>query len=648
MVDLGASLSQSGNRIGTCRWLTCLGSMLPFLKVKDVAGVSRACADCFTYSYDAEVLQKAWSTMAKIASNYEEICCPIFLDVCQPPPGLQEGRNMQEGGRKQSIVEKTFELVRECERSVLVHQQAMLSMFDFVSSVLLAFARSTHSDEQSFQILLSGLMNDVIVTLMAEWQALDECVAAKMLGVLADAIQQPVACASAWASKLCAAGFVGTVISFLASSQTTAVREPAVLLLTNLLLATSIIDRGDTLQALQVMNLDSILLEVVCNGCETEHGHSFVEAAAALLAATLVHDEIPCDEMLSCKWAELVSSTASEWKPSVALNLLVVLMELERRRGGSIDVHVDVIRRMFSRLKTQQLLKCPELIINLVAWLSSAKYERQLSTGLLLLWAETRATDAGKSRLVDLEPKLFSALAQDISAIPTEAIVTLFNHPQQSIRLAVLDMVKRWVESESESIKGLIGCGLVENLASRIAFPQANVDDLNGEYVEAAATFKTLESVIWHEDCIRGLVNMDVVLEIGQGCEKRLQNMFSRGQTTAANNEEEMALLSHILHVIGGVAALLKPEMLALFLDTNHEILTQLMTTPQTQSDACSVVLLSLRSISKELEPDDWRSQLRALSFQLFQVAWCSSFACSPAQHALSRPCLHWQTFRVM
>ena len=90
----------------------------------------------------------------------------------------------------------------------------------------------------------------------AEWQALDECVVAKMLGVLADAIQQPVACASAWASKLCAAGFVGTVISFLASSQTTAVREPAVLLLTNLLLATSIIDRGDTLQALQVMNLD--------------------------------------------------------------------------------------------------------------------------------------------------------------------------------------------------------------------------------------------------------------------------------------------------------------------------------------------------------------------------------------------------------
>ena len=79
---------------------------------------------------------------------------------------------------------------------------------------------------------------------------------------------------------------------------------------------------------------------------------------------------------------------------------------------------------------------------------------------------------------------------------------------------------------------------------------------------------------------MRGFVNMDVVLEIAQGCEKRLQNMFSRGQTTAANNEEEMALLSHILHVIGGVAALLKPEMLALFLDTNHEILTQLMTTP--------------------------------------------------------------------
>ena len=80
------------------------------------------------------------------------------------------------------------------------------------------------------------------------------------------------------------------------------------------------------------------------------------------------------------------------------------------------------------------------------------------------------------------------------------------------------------MESESESIKGLIGCGLVENLASRITFPQANVDNLNGEYVEAAATFKTLESVIWHEDCMRGFVNMDVVLEIGQGCEKRLQN----------------------------------------------------------------------------------------------------------------------------
>jgi hypothetical protein len=92
--------------------------------------------------------------------------------------------------------------------------------------------------------------------------------------------------------------------------------------------------------------------------------------------------------------------------------------------------------------------------------------------------------------------------------------------------------------------------------------------------------------------------------------------MFSRGQTTAANNEQEGALLSHILHVIGGVAALLKPEVLALFLDTNHEILTQLMTTPQTQSDAVSVVLLSLRSISKEREPDDLRSELNPTANQ--------------------------------
>ena len=117
---------------------------------------------------------------------------------------------------------------------------------------------------------------------------------------------------------------------------------------------------------------------------------------------------------------------------------------------------------------------------------------------------------------------------------------------------------------------------------------------------------------------MRGFVNMDVVLEIGQGCEKRLQNMFSRGQTTAANNEQEGALLSHILHVIGGVAALLKPEVLALFLDTNHEILTQLMTTPQTQSDAVSVVLLSLRSISKERAPDDLRSELTLLQINVY------------------------------
>ena len=32
---------------------------------------------------------------------------------------------MQEGGRKQSIVENTFEVVCESGRSVLVHQQAM-------------------------------------------------------------------------------------------------------------------------------------------------------------------------------------------------------------------------------------------------------------------------------------------------------------------------------------------------------------------------------------------------------------------------------------------------------------------------------------------------------------------------------------------
>jgi hypothetical protein len=56
-------------------------------------------------------------------------------------------------------------------------------------------------------------------------------------------------------------------------------------------------------------------------GCETEHGHSFVEVASAVLAHTLPYDQVPFDEGLARKWATFVSSTTFPWKGSLLLCL---------------------------------------------------------------------------------------------------------------------------------------------------------------------------------------------------------------------------------------------------------------------------------------------------------------------------------------
>jgi len=53
-------------------------------------------------------------------------------------------------------------------------------------------------------------------------------------------------------------------------------------------LGTGTIEAADTLQCLSVLTLESLLVEVLQNGCDTEHAHAFVDASAALLAATLV------------------------------------------------------------------------------------------------------------------------------------------------------------------------------------------------------------------------------------------------------------------------------------------------------------------------------------------------------------------------
>ena len=63
----------------------------------------------------------------------------------QPDCGGKRGGRGEEGAAEVSVLVKTLDLMKACEKSVLMHAEAMLSMLDFLQSVLCFLVE--HSDE---------------------------------------------------------------------------------------------------------------------------------------------------------------------------------------------------------------------------------------------------------------------------------------------------------------------------------------------------------------------------------------------------------------------------------------------------------------------------------------------------------------------
>ena len=300
MVKLGRKSASTGNRPASHRWLECIRSLLPFILTQDLDLVARACSDNFKYNYDAVMLQQTWFTLARIASNHEHLAaCTCFVPDCQ---AIQDGRESE------SVLETTFRLIRGCEKSVLMHGEAMMAMLDLISAMHNFITDSLAANEQAGSkaraVLLEGLVQDVVLRLMEEYQWLDPAVILKMLALLSTAMERIPEFAAQFAPSACASGFVGTCVRFLQeASAKKEGRKPVVAFMTQLLFATGAIASADSLDVLSVFSLEEILVECVRNGCSTEHGVVFVDTAAAVLASTLVYDDVPCDEILASTWA---------------------------------------------------------------------------------------------------------------------------------------------------------------------------------------------------------------------------------------------------------------------------------------------------------------------------------------------------------
>jgi len=623
MLELGQALANAGNRRGTCSWLACISSLVPFIHLQDLDTVIRACAYGFKYHYDAEVLHKTWRTLAKIASNQDNILmCPFFYQdpahSTPTPQGAHPATDKVQGAGSAGssanaesalwmggvggggILGSTLEVMRVCEKDVVLDADAMLSMLKFLGAMLRFLVQNEAANgnaKEKLDTLLSGLKNVVLLRLMQHYRDLHEEVVATVLGILAHGMEMVPGFAAVFAPEACALGFIGTCVRFLQESSADQ-RDPVVHFTVQLLLGTGRIEAADTLQCLAVLPLEALLLEVMRNGCDTEHGPAFVHAAAALLAATLVHDDVPCDEGLASKWAVYVSSTAFPWTSSSALNLLIVLMELDRRRG-SIDVHTYVVERIFMKIDTQQMLRCPELMVKLVRWLSSAKYERQLAYGLLSLWTESRATDVGRQRLELHEPMLFSTFLK--SAAPTETLLLLLKHPHQAIRLAVVSMIETFVKRSHSDITMLLRCGLLTALSTLLSDPagEEETEDTGTLHILASAqdcradgcglgenpvssSYKrellagldALTAVVWHPDCGQGLEQPTTVLHISQWCERALKNTFSAGPQDLEYRDSDMHVMRSTLVLLAGVnSKMLAGELASSFVTRHHELL---------------------------------------------------------------------------
>ena len=114
--------------------------MLPFIQAQDIDAVALVCADMFKFGMDAEVLEKTWSILGKLACNPG--ACPSLLGVSRPAPNAVHGgdalccrmlpRPSADG--RESILQQTFAFIRGCERNVMVNCPAMLTMLNFETS----------------------------------------------------------------------------------------------------------------------------------------------------------------------------------------------------------------------------------------------------------------------------------------------------------------------------------------------------------------------------------------------------------------------------------------------------------------------------------------------------------------------------------
>jgi len=265
-----------------------------------------------------------------------------------------------------------------------------------------------------------------------------------------------------------------------------------------------------------------------------------------------------------------------------------------------------MVQRMFVRIETCQLLRCPGLIIKLVAWLSNAKYERELSSGLLTLWAETRATDSGRRRLAEHEHMLFSS--SNSSAL-TDTVIQLLDHSDQATRIELLDMIQTWVKTPGSDVTELLRCGLLDSLSKMLT--DEDGPSSSSSKREQDARLSALVSVMWHRDCAFGIVKPAAVMAIGQWSEAKIQALPPR----VGRSQEEVVLLKSALTILAAICGkLLKPQVVAAFLSSNEELLEGLMQAKETNIESCGLVLLSLRLVGYQ-----------TLRFRFFQVDACPS-----------------------
>ena len=174
----------------------------------------------------------------------------------------------------------------------------------------------------------------------------------------------------------------------------------------------------------------------------------------------------------------------------------------------------------------------------------------------------------------------------------------------QATRLAVIDMIRTFIQRQESNIAGLLRHGLLHALGALL--PEHH--DVDVTSLEVAATLMCLASVLWHPEIDQVLLQQDqtwlqqhqVLLQIWQWCENILQDVSSvQTSCTGLSTSCVTEVMQNILRIFGGMHSRVLPaEHAAAFMSRNQQILIQFMDPASPlRGDACSVVLISLRSM---------------------------------------------------